>query len=314
MIETLQKLRLLPPPCNELVPLLTTVCSFAAVSVFVTNGDLPAIWEGVIDRWTMSADDDDSSSWWTLDNIFVLGSFLIYMTMYWGYSLLIHVAEHAFPKTLSNFKIQPEAPIASWTEVGKMAPLVLFNQLVFGIPMLKALFAWLTKQQRGGDIDMLSVPSVPKFVWTMILHVLCTEVWFYSVHRLLHTTPFLYKHVHCVHHQYKAPSCLESVYVHPIEFVLNSFAVMVVGPAVSGAPMLVVYIWIGLVTFLQVHDHSGYWFPFLPRVLMHDYHHQQIQCCYGIIGLLDGVFGTEKDFQQFVKDHEHNSNPSKKSE
>ena len=62
------------------------------------------------------------------------------------------------------------------------------------------------------------------------------------------------------------------------------------------------------VTFLQVHDHSGYWFPFLPRVLMHDYHHQSMDCCYGVLGLLDGIFHTDGAFPEFVKAHEEQSN------
>jgi sterol desaturase/sphingolipid hydroxylase (fatty acid hydroxylase superfamily) len=96
-----------------------------------------------------------------------------------------------------------------------------------------------------------------------------------------------------------------------VEFILNSFTVLMMGPALSGASLLTCMIWIALTTFLQVHDHSGYWFPFLPRVLKHDYHHQKIRCCYGVLGLLDSIMGTELGFQEFAKEHEA-SNPSKK--
>jgi len=173
--------------------------------------------------------------------------------------------------------------------------------------MFKAMF-WL-RTQLDGDIEklMYHIPSIPMFAGTLFLTVFCVESWFYMIHRLLHT-PFLYKHVHSLHHQYKAPSCFESVYVHPVEYMMNSLTVLMVGPLLGRVPLVQMCIWMVVGTFLQVHDHSGYWFPFMPSVLMHDYHHQKFKCCYGIIGMLDGILGTELEFGKFVQEH-HSKTP-----
>ena len=48
-----------------------------------------------------------------------------------------------------------------------------------------------------------------------ILH----ETHFYIVHRLIHI-PFLYKHVHSVHHNSVNPSPFSSLSMHPVELVL----------------------------------------------------------------------------------------------
>ena len=311
-IQRLQNLRLLPPPCNELVPLLSTIAAFA---VALYGFDLRSWWPS---RLTQFSQEWSSLSLDPATLLFVWGTFAINMTVYWSYSTLIHVAEHIWPQTLVHFKIQPTEPIASWKDVMRMAPLVLFNQCVLGICMLQLFHqllrirhSWVATNSMDNNHDnddIMSVPSLATFVVSMLVHIVCVEVWFYASHRFLHGTPWIYKHVHSLHHSYKAPSCLESVYVHPVEFVVQSFAVFLVGPLVTGAPLIVLWVWMGLVTFLQVHDHTGYWFPFLPRVLMHDYHHQAFNCCYGVLGSKDAIFQTDKGFATFVEKHEQ-SNP-----
>jgi sterol desaturase/sphingolipid hydroxylase (fatty acid hydroxylase superfamily) len=290
-VETLQKLRLLPPPANELVPLLSTNGVFILLTL--TVDDFQGRWKSLLEPYETS-------------NIFVYGCFGVYMTMYWGYSLLVHVAEHSIPR-LVHFKIQPTTT-TPWSEVLRMVPLVLFNQVCVGIPLLKFFFLIYVWRVGGGGEDQvvtaaaLQVPSMGRFAVTLLVHVLCTEVWFYGMHRLLHSNRFLYSNVHALHHSYKAPSCLESAYVHPVEFSLNSFTVFFIGILVTGAPLILCGMWLWTVTFLQVHDHSGYWLPFLPSALMHDYHHQAGTCCYGVLGMIDGILKTEGNFQAFVQE------------
>ena len=178
--------------------------------------------------------------------------------------------------------------------------------------MLMAFFRvlrWQVGGPKAADELVYDIPSIGQFALTIVGHVLCTEIWFYWIHRSLHFNKWLHRKVHSIHHKYKAPSCLESVYVHPVEFLLNSFPVLLVGALVTGAHLVTLWMWLWMATFLQVHDHSGYWLPFLPRVLMHDYHHQNVDFCFGILGLMDAIFGTEGGFQEFVRKHEHTSVP-----
>jgi sterol desaturase/sphingolipid hydroxylase (fatty acid hydroxylase superfamily) len=302
IITKLRALRLLPPPANELVPLLFAIATFSCATLIFGHDHLQELWTTMIMIQSYPP-----------ENIFVFGTFAVYMTMYWGYSFIIHMAEHVIP-ALHHFKIQPEIKVTPWSEVLRMVPLVLFNQVGLGLPLLKVMFLILTWRRHGyGSPEAMAefatqVPTIGRFVLTMVANVLCTEIWFYAIHRQLHSNKLLYRWIHKLHHSYKAPSCLESAYVHPIEFMLNSFTVLLIGPLVTGAPLMTWWMWMWTATFLQVHDHSGYWFPFLPRVLMHDYHHQRIDCCYGILGLLDGMFHTDGGFLEFVNAHEEESN------
>jgi hypothetical protein len=269
MIQTLQSLRLLPPPANELVPLLSTLLTFSIATAMSGGGN------GLKENWSLfvhflvekstgnlvfklkqdandnSAEDragagDHPSDYAVL---WIYGSFAVYMTMYWGYSLIMHTAENIVisNRFLKNFKIQPTTKAPTWSEVGKMAPLVLLNQLCLGLPMLTFAYkgmAWRNSSASSGDDSdsdgmaalTLEVPSVGRFAALFVMQVLCTEVWFYGVHRLLHSNKWLYENVHSKHHSYHSPSCLESVYVHPLEFMMNSFMCVIVAPMVVFQP------------------------------------------------------------------------------
>lgn len=60
------------------------------------------------------------------------------------------------------------------------------------------------------------------WLWLLALSLLAPalhEVHFFCIHRLIHT-PFLYKHVHSVHHNSINPSPWSSLSMHPVEHIL----------------------------------------------------------------------------------------------
>ena len=122
------------------------------------------------------------------------------------------------------------------------------------------------------------------------LHVIACfifeDCWHYWLHRLLHH-PYLYKHVHKIHHQYSAPFGLAASYAHPLEIAL-------LGLGTVGAPiilafisnkvhMVTIYLWVTLRLLQAVDAHSGYdfpwsmhhWFPFWSGAEWHDKHHER---------------------------------------
>jgi sterol desaturase/sphingolipid hydroxylase (fatty acid hydroxylase superfamily) len=129
---------------------------------------------------------------------------------------------------------------------------------------------------RSGNLNHPSVlPRCPSSPMICIV-----KIYFYCIHHALHTR-LLYKRFHSIHHKYKAPCALESVYIHPVEYVLNSFIALVGQTFLVTSPQLfTAMLTTRLFTFLQVHDHTGLWLPFVSvrrakyalsshRVLMH---------------------------------------------
>jgi sterol desaturase/sphingolipid hydroxylase (fatty acid hydroxylase superfamily) len=66
--------------------------------------------------------------------------------------------------------------------------------------------------------------------WWLALVMLAVPIWhqvhFFAIHRLIHT-PWLYKHVHSVHHNSVNPSPWSSLSMHPVELLLYFSGVLV---------------------------------------------------------------------------------------
>ena len=46
-----------------------------------------------------------------------------------------------------------------------------------------------------------------------------------------------------------------------------------------------------------LNDHSGYHLPFFPSPEAHDFHHLKFTECYGFLGILDYLHGTDRMFR-----------------
>ncbi|EGD77304.1 sterol desaturase [Salpingoeca rosetta] len=62
------------------------------------------------------------------------------------------------------------------------------------------------------------------FTWFLLsipIYMFIFDAWFYWTHRWLHDIPFLWDHVHRIHHQFKEPSAFAQDAVHPFEAILQ---------------------------------------------------------------------------------------------
>lgn len=95
--------------------------------------------------------------------------------------------------------------------------------------------------------------------------------------RLLHT-PYLYKHVHKMHHEFQAPFGLASLYVHPVEVFLAGHIPTLAGPLVMGSHLSIIALWLTWELVYTTMEHSGFHFPWIWPTERHDYHHLMWVC------------------------------------
>lgn len=59
-----------------------------------------------------------------------------------------------------------------------------------------------------------------------------------------------------------------------------------------------VWLWTTLAITNSMNSHSGYHFPFFPSPEAHDFHHLKFNQCYGVLGILDYLHGTDIQFRE----------------
>ena len=123
------------------------------------------------------------------------------------------------------------------------------------------------------------------------------ECGFYYSHLMLHSK-LLYKRLHKIHHEWTAPVALAALYAHPLEHVLSNLLPIALGPLLMGSHLLTAWTWYVLALVGTANAHSGYHLPLLPSPEFHDFHHLKFNQCYGVIGLLDYLHGTDTQFRR----------------
>lgn len=103
----------------------------------------------------------------------------------------------------------------------------------------------------------------------------------YWVHRLFHTIPFLYKHVHSLHHRLYVPFAYGSQYNHPFEGGVADAISGILATNLSRMYEREVVLLLTFIAYKSVEDHCGYqweWHPLrffsLNDAEFHEIHHQ----------------------------------------
>lgn len=149
----------------------------------------------------------------------------------------------------------------------------------------------------------------PQTVLIQIIYFFLVEDYMnYWIHRWLHL-PWLYKHIHSVHHEYNSPFSLVAAYAHPIEVILLGIPTFT-GPLLITPHLYTLFIWQTFRNFEAIDIHSGYEFPYSIRNLFpsyagtrhHDYHHYMHSGNFAsVFTWCDRLYGTHLGYESFQK-------------
>jgi sterol desaturase/sphingolipid hydroxylase (fatty acid hydroxylase superfamily) len=148
------------------------------------------------------------------------------------------------------------------------------------------------------------LPHATTLLVEVASYVLLFDVYFYVLHRVLHTG-LVFRHVHAVHHRARDVDLWSTIAMHPLEFLaIVGFVPLALSVVpVHAASLLTVCTFLGASIAFA---HSGFCFAarndrmllraryLMPRI--HAAHHARQRCNYGAITtLLDRALGTLRD-------------------
>ncbi|KAM9253963.1 fatty acid hydroxylase domain-containing protein 2 isoform 1-T1 [Dugong dugon] len=228
--------------------------------------------------------------------LFTIGATQVPVLFFWSFNgLLLVVDTTGKPNFISRYRIQigknePVDPVRLHQSIRT----VLFNQYMVSLPVTAFLYPFL---KWWGDPCRRELPTFHWFLLELTIFTLIEEVMFYYSHRLLHY-PAFYKKIHKKHHEWTAPIGVIALYAHPIEHVASNMLPAMLGPLLMGSHLSSITMWISLVLITTTISHCGYHLPFLPSPEFHDYHHLKFTQCYGVLGVLDHLHGTDTVYKQ----------------
>ncbi|XP_054834091.1 fatty acid hydroxylase domain-containing protein 2 [Eublepharis macularius] len=228
--------------------------------------------------------------------IFFLAVTIVPSLVFWSFNGIMMMADiTGKPTFITRYRIQmgKNDPVDR-AKLHNAISTVLFNQFFISLPMAMLMLPIL--KWRGEPCSL----SLPTFHWFLLELAVCglvEEILFYYSHRLVHH-PLLYKHIHKKHHEWTAPVGIVSLYAHPVEHVISNMLPVVTGPVLLGSHITSVMAWFSLALLATSVSHCGYHLPFLPSPEFHDFHHLKFNQCYGVLGVLDRLHGTDRVFKQ----------------
>ena len=162
------------------------------------------------------------------------------------------------------------------------------------------------------------LPTLLSFFYQFSIFLICEEILFYFSHRLLHTIPYLFRHIHLFHHTYSAPFGIAAIYAHPIEHLVSN-----VIPVASGSIVLhylhlyilptsyfyllnghiaITTIWVIAAILSTMTSHSGYCIPGMETPYFHDWHHEYGKENFGVLQIFDRLLHTDTKYRQLYKE------------
>ncbi|MDE0307156.1 MAG: sterol desaturase family protein [Albidovulum sp.] len=180
----------------------------------------------------------------------------------------------------------------------------------FGIPIWTAVEVGVLWCYANGIGTWLNWQD--NWIWLCVLVILVPaihEIHFFFIHRLIHT-PWLYKHVHSVHHNSINPSPWSSLSMHPLEHLLY-FGEIIWHLVIPSNPIVMLFN-SHVIGYGAINGHIGFDKLELTKekaldshAYAHYLHHKYFEVNYGADGLvpLDKWFGYWHDGSKEADEH-----------
>jgi sterol desaturase/sphingolipid hydroxylase (fatty acid hydroxylase superfamily) len=186
-------------------------------------------------------------------------------------------------KLLLQYKVQ-ENIIANTNVLNdtyrKAINVVLKNSLIHIIPA--CLFLGVYEYGYSGDFSFL------KFCFDVLVSRILVDIFFYSIHRLLHKN-FFYHALHKKHHEITTPVGITSIYMTITDLYIGNILPIYLPLLILNSHPLTVKFWMIATTLnTVVFAHSG----FKKIAEAHDYHHSHFSKNFGTDLFMDRLFGT----------------------
>ncbi|KAG2337672.1 hypothetical protein BDR05DRAFT_1004845 [Suillus weaverae] len=239
------------------------------------------------------------------------------VSTFWLMSLMFHCLDISSWRWLDKYRIHESEEVKSRNLVTpwEVARAVLFQnvtQILVGLVwltespeisvarcesemeglgrMLVLVIRYVFGEETGMKILELLGPEMTHWLYwwgipaaQFLLAMFVFDTWQYFLHRLMHTSQYLYRKVHSVHHRLYVPYAFGALYNHPVEgFLLDTVGIAVAERLASFSMRQAIFFFV-YSTGKAVDDHCGYRIPFDPfqwtsknNSDYHDIHHQAV--------------------------------------
>lgn len=168
-----------------------------------------------------------------------------------------------------------------------------------GLPgSLGELDAFVASEHTARWGSPTATPGALEILRDVAISALVFEVLFYYAHRILHEVDWLYRTVHSTHHYHTHPVAWTGVHCSPTEMLVANVFPAAAGPVLLGSHPVTRAFWWFIAIVTVVTTHSGLCLPCMPNARMHDAHHELSGECFGSLGILDALHGTNRRFMK----------------
>lgn len=227
----------------------------------------------------------------------ILSGVLLTTAAYWLAVLFYSAIPVLFPTYAARYRLQDRENGLTKRQHARLIAVTLFNQIPLTVAVVSVALA--VHFGLGADVRV-DFPAWPVLLGHFLGWLLIFEAGFYASHRLLHTR-WCFRHIHSLHHRFKAPVPYSAACVHPVEFVVSYIIPTFTAAVLFNFSYAEVLLFLSVEYIHTVHDHNGYFYPWDPfhwvcfqNARMHDEHHRRPTVNYGgaFTDWPDRIFGT----------------------